>query len=275
MSGRFCEDDVFEAETFLRESWNPVSDNLHNIENYLLIIFQSASSYHSTLNHSISYFNEVIIMELGLCLRRIDARDNTLTHIIVNERGIEAVFNSEPVEFELMDDSAWFEEVGSMIAALPNLNELTFDGIDPDVDYLGRFWGEVSASISLTSINFVNMNLEFIEEIFCIIDARNISNVMFRDCILHHEIGYVLNDDVHHHSLTTLRFDRCRFANTNTMREIIEFAGYIALLPSITSVDFSSCALDAEQLMCLVRSLPEERVRLELGLVQVNFSLLM
>jgi hypothetical protein len=59
------------------------------------------------------------------------------------------------------------------------------------------------------------------------------------------------------------------------MREIIEFAGYIALLPSITSVDFSSCALDAEQLMCLVRSLPEERVRLELGLVQVNFSLLM
>jgi hypothetical protein len=55
------------------------------------------------------------------------------------------------------------------------------------------------------------------------------------------------------------------------MREIVEFAGYLALLPSITSVDFTSCALDAEQLICLVRSLPEERVMLELGLVQVNF----
>ena len=269
----------------------------HNqfIENFLLIIFQSASSYHSTLNHSISYFNKVIIMELGLCLPRIIHRDNTLTNIIIRPSCLKACDDYEPDESDDVDSieaeensinrhiydlncevngtREWFEVLGSMIAKLTNLNQLTFDGVDPNADYLEAFWGEVSASNSLTSMNFANMNLENSEEILCTIDAPNIRNVMFHNCTLHHEIGYVLHDNVHHHSLTTLHFDECRFGNTNTMREIVQFAGYLALLTSITSLEFTSCALDAEQSMCLVRSLREERVKLGLGFVQINCTI--
>ena len=233
-------------------------------------------------------------MELGLCLPCIIHRDNTLTNIVIRLSCLEACDNYEPDESDDVDSvdaeensinrdiynliceasgsTEWFEVLGVMIAKLPNLNQLTFDGVDPNADDLESFWGEVSSSNSLTSINFANMNLEKSEEIFCIIDAPNIRNVMFHNCTLHHEIGYVLRDDVHHHSLTTLHFDRCRFGNTNTMREIVEFAGYLALLPSITSLEFTSCALDAEQSMCLVRSLREERVKLGLGSVQINSS---
>jgi hypothetical protein len=231
-------------------------------------------------------------MELGLCLPRIIHRDNTLTNIIIRPSCLEACDDYEPDESDDVDSieadensinrhmydlnswvngtREWFEVLGSMIAKLTNLNQLTFDGVDPNADYLETFWGEVSESNSLTSMNFANMNLENSEEILCTINASNIRNVMFHNCTLHHEIGYVLRDEVHHHSLTTLHFDECRFGNTNTMREIVEFAGYLALLPSITSLEFTSCALDAEQSMCLVRSLREERVKLELGFVQIN-----
>jgi hypothetical protein len=109
------------------------------------------------------------------------------------------------------------------------------------------------------------------DEILCIVDAPNIRNVMFQNCTLSHDVGYALRGDDHHHSLTTLHFDECRFSNTNTIRGIIEFGGYLALLPTITSLEFTSCALDAELSMCLVRFLREERVTLGLGLVQINY----
>ncbi len=58
----------------------------------------------------------------------------------------------------------------------------------------------------------------------------------------------------------------------NTMREILEFATELALLTSITSFWFTLCSLDAIQSMCLNRSLQEERVKLGLGLVDINFD---
>ena len=263
-----------------------VCHNRHS-EN-LLIIFQSAL----TLNYSISYYNEVIIMELGLYLPRIIHQDSTLTNIIIRPSCLEACDNYEPSESDDCDSieadensvnrrmydlnceingtREWFEVLGSMIARLPNLNQLTFDGVEPNADYLERFWGEVSASNSLTSINFANMNLENSEEILCMVNAPNIRNVMFNNCSLHHEIGYALCQNVDHHSVSTLHFEECRFSNTNTIRGIIEFGGYLALLPTINSLEFTSCALDAELSMCLVRFLREERVTLGLGLVQIN-----
>ena len=231
-------------------------------------------------------------MELGLCLFRIIHRDITLTNIVIRPSCLEACDDYEPGESDDVDSieaeensvnrhiydlnceingtREWFEVLGSMIANLTNLTRLTFDGIDPEYVYLERFWGEVSASKSLTSINFANKNLEKSEEILCTIDAPNIRNVMFQNCTLSHDVGYALRENVDHHSLTTLHFDKCHFSNTNTIRGIIEFGGYLALLPTINSLEFTSCALDAELSMCLVRFLREERVTLGLGLVHIN-----
>ena len=159
-----------------------------------------------------------------------------------------------------------------MIANLTNLNQLTFDGIDPEYKYLERFWGEVSASKSLTSINFANMNLENSEEILCTIDAPVIRKVKFHNCTLCHDIGCLLLDNLNHDSLSTIHFDECRFGNTNTMEEIAEFAGNFALLPSITSLEFTSCAFDAYQSIHFGRSYNNERVRLGFGEVLLLFN---
>ena len=231
-------------------------------------------------------------MELGLCLFRIIHRDITLTNIVIRPSCLEACDDYEPGESDDVDSieaeensvnrhiydlnceingtREWFEVLGSMIANLTNLNQLTFDGIDPEYKYLERFWGEVSASNSLTSITFANINLERSEEILCAIGAPNIRNVMFNNCSLHHEIGYALLEIVDHHSLSTLHFEECRFSNTSTIRGVVDFVGCLAVLPSITSLEFISCAFDMELSMCLVRCLREERVRLGLGLVQIN-----
>ena len=231
-------------------------------------------------------------MDLGQCLFRIIHRDITLTNIIIRPSCLEACDNYEPSESDDCDSieadensvnrrmydlnceingtREWFEVLGSMIAKLTNLNQFTFDGVDPNADYLETFWGEVSASKSLTSINFANMNLENSEEILCMVNAPNIRNVMFNNCSLHHEIGYALCQNVDHHSVSTLHFEECRFSNTSTIRGVVDFVGCLALLPSITSLEFISCAFDVELSMCLVRCLREERVRLGLGLVQIN-----
>ena len=153
-------------------------------------------------------------MELGRCLVRIIHRDITLTNIIIRPSCLEACDNYEPSESDDCDSieaeensvnrrmydlncegngtREWFEVLGSMIANLTNLTQLTFDGIDPNYGNLDRFWGEVSASNSLTSITFANINLECSEEILCAIGAPNIRNVMFQNCTLHHEVGYAL-----------------------------------------------------------------------------------
>jgi len=233
-------------------------------------------------------------MELGPCLPRIIHRDITLTNIVISLSDLEACDDYEPDASDDVDSvdaeknsvnghiydllsyvngsRDWFEVLGSMIANLPNLNELTFDGVDPYAEFLETFWGAVSASNSLTSINFANMNLENSDEIFSIIDAPNVSNVVFHNCTLHREVGYALREDVHHHSLTTLHFDDCRFGNANTVREIVDLAGHLALLPSITSIEFTSCDFDAQQSICLLRSFREDRVKSGLGSVHVNIT---
>jgi hypothetical protein len=234
-------------------------------------------------------------MEVATILSRILHRDITLTGIVISLSFLEACDNyasdaADDVDsvdaeensvngriYDLLSyvngNRDWFEVLGSMIANLPNLNELTFDGVDPNAEYLETFWGAVSASNSLTSINFADMNLENNDEIFCIIDAPNVGNVVFHNCTLHREVGFALREDVHHHSLTTLRFVECRFGNTNTMRDIIDFAGHLAFLPSITSLEFSSCDFDAQQSTCLLRSFREDREKSELGPVQVTYTI--
>ena len=239
-------------------------------------------------------------MELGRCLVRIIHRDITLTNIVIRPSCLQACDNYEPDEvddvdsieaeensvnrhsrsvnrhiydlnYEISGTREWFEILGSMIAKLTNLNQLTFDGIDPEYEYLERFWGEVSSSNSLTSIAFANMNLERSDDILCAIGAPNIRNVMFNNCSLHHEIGYCLRHiHVDHYSISTLHFEECRFTNTSTIRGIVDFVGHLVVLPSVTSLQFVSCAFDDELSICLVRCFHEERDRLGLGLVQIN-----
>ena len=232
-------------------------------------------------------------MELGRCLVRIIHRDITLTNIVIRPSCLQACDNYEPDEaddvdsieaeensvnrhiydlnYETSGTREWFEVLGSMIAKLTNLNQLTFDGIDPEYEYLERFWGEVSSSNSLTSIAFANMNLEHSDDILCAIGAPNIRNVMFNNCSLHHEIGYCLRYiHVDHYSISTLHFEECRFTNTSTIRGVVDFVGHLAILQSVTSLKFISCAFDDELSICLVRCFHEERVRLGLGLVQIN-----
>ena len=233
-------------------------------------------------------------MDLGQCLLRVIHRDITLTNIIIRPSCLEACDNYEPSESDDCDSieadensvnrrmydlncegngtREWFEVLGSMIANLTNLTQLTFDGIDPNYGNLDRFWGEVSASHSLTSINFANMNLENSEEILCTIDAPGIRKVEFHNCSLCHDIGYLLLDNINHDGLTTIHFDECRFGNTNTMEEIAEFAGNFALLSSITSLEFTSCAFDAYQSIHFGRSYNDERVRLGYGEVRLLFN---
>ena len=185
----------------------------------------SESKDNNAFSSSDYCFDKIFIMELGLCLFRIIHRDITLTNIVIRPSCLEACDDYEPGEsddvdsieaeensvnrhsrsvnchiydlnYEISGTREWFEVLGSMIANLTNLTQLTFDGIDPNYGNLDRFWGEVSASHSLTSINFANMNLENSEEILCTIDVPNIRNVIFHNCSLHHEIGYVLREGV-------------------------------------------------------------------------------
>ncbi len=149
-------------------------------------------------------------MRLRRCLSRIIHRDIALTRIVIRPSCLEMCRLYEPGESDEVDSikaeessvnrrifdlnscffgsREWFKVLGSMIAKLTNLKQLTFDGINPDNRNLERFWGEVSDSNSLTSIAFANMNLEHSEEILCVIDAPNIKNVTFNNCSLHQEM---------------------------------------------------------------------------------------
>ena len=235
------------------------------------------------------------MIELGSCLTRIIHRDNTLTNVIIKPSCLTACNIYEPNESDDVDSvdaeensinraiydlnvevsgsREWFTFLGVMIANLTNLTQLTFDGVDPDAAELERFWAGISASPSLTSLNFANMNLERCEEILGgTVNAPSLSSIVFNDCTIPHDIGYVLHDVLNHDSLTTIQFNRCRLSKTTSMQEIVDFAGYLAPLTSITSLLFTSCSLDAIQSMCLNRSLQEERVKLGLGLVDINFD---
>ena len=89
-------------------------------------------------------------MELGRCLVGIIHRDITLTNIVIRPSCLQACDIYEPVKaddvdslepeensvnchiydlnYEISGTREWFEVLGSMIANLTNLNQLTFDG---------------------------------------------------------------------------------------------------------------------------------------------------
>jgi hypothetical protein len=220
-------------------------------------------------------------MELGSCISRVIHQDNTLTNIIIRLTYIAACSDYKPDESDDVDRidieaeensinnciyylnwscslTEWFTNFGVMIAKLPNLTELTFNGLDPHLSKLDGFWGEISASISLTILNYKNMNLESWEggEF-----PPNLRSIIFLQCTIPKNMGHLLheNDQIEEFSLTTLHFNECSLMNTKSMKEIVEFATELAPLTSITSFWFTSCLLDPVQSMCLIRSLREER----------------
>ena len=216
-------------------------------------------------------------MELGLCISRIIHRDDTLTNIIITPTCVTACSNYEPEESDDVDSieaeensineriyflngdvsgsREWFADIGVMISILPNLAQLTFDGLNIHASELERFWGEISASASLTTLIYTNMNLEHWEGG---VDPPNLRNILFQQCTnIPNDIGCILHDG--QFSLTKLHFGECSFVNTGSMKEIVGFATELALLPSITSCWFTSCSFDHVQKMCLVRCLREER----------------
>jgi hypothetical protein len=185
---------------------------------------------------------EEVAIELGSCISRVIHRDNTLTNIIIRPTCVEACrdygsdedFDSDDAEensitrniLYLNEDFSgsreWFTTLGVMIARLPNLTQLTFDGLDTNARILEGFWGEISASSSLTTLNYINMDCEIYEER---VGAPNLRNIVFLRCTISKDIlHYLLNDDEPPLSFTTLGFNDCRISNTNAMGAIDEFA---------------------------------------------------
>jgi hypothetical protein len=216
-------------------------------------------------------------MELGSCIARDIHRDDTLTNIIIRPTCLIACEEYEPNESDDDNDSIdclnmeasgsreWFCNLGYMFARLTNLTQLTFDGLDPEDEELECFWGEILASTSLTSLNYTNMNIESrgCEEMLSAATAPNLTSITFQGCTIPNKIGCFLSQEGQeepNNSLTTLCFIKCCFSKTNTIREILEFATELAHLTPTTSFWFTSCVLDTEQSMCLVRCLREERI---------------
>ena len=213
-------------------------------------------------------------MELGSCITRIIHRDDTLTNIIITPTCLIACKEYEPNEsddddeylvalnMETSGSREWFLYLGYMIAQLTNLTQLTYDGLDPEDEELEQFWGEISASTSLTSLYFTNMNLEIgCEDMLSTASAPNLTSITFQGCTIPNEIGCFLQES---RKLTTLCFIECSFSKTNTIREILAFATELAHLTSITSFWFTSCILDTVQSMRLVRCLQEERIDVQI-----------
>ena len=219
-------------------------------------------------------------MELGSCIAHVIHQDDTLTNIIITPTCLIACEEYEPNESDDDDDSLyalnmeasgsreWFLYLGYMFAQLTNLTQLTFDGLDPEDEELECFWGEISASTSLTSLYFTNMNLERgCEEMLSAATAPNLTSITFQGCTIPNEMGCFLSpvyQEQPNNSLTTLCFVECSFSKTNTIREILAFATELAHLTSITSFWFTSCILDTVQSMCLVRCLQEERIDVQI-----------
>jgi hypothetical protein len=248
-------------------------------------------------------------MELGSCIARVIHRDDTLTNIIITPTCLIAcedyepniIINYEPNESvddnerideeyepeESDDDNnildalnmnasgsrEWFYYFGYMFAQLNNLTQLTFDGLDPEDEELELFWGEISKSTSLTSLNYTNMIFEIgCGEMLSTACAPNLTSITFHQCTIPNEIGCFLQVPLtllrlgqeELCILTTLCFIECSFSKTNTIREILAFATELARLTPITSFWFTSCILDTVQSMCLVRCLQEERIDVQI-----------
>jgi hypothetical protein len=210
-------------------------------------------------------------MELGSCITRVIHQDDTPTNVIIRPTCLTACSDYEPSESEDDNDiidnlnmehsgsREWFLYLGYMFAKLTNLTQLTFNDLDPEDEELELFWGEISGSTSLTSLNYTNMNLESSEEMLFALCAPNLTSITFQRCTIPNNIGYLLHQSELNDGLTTLCFIKCCFSNTKKIREILEFATELARLTSITSFRFTSCLLDNEQSMCLVQCLREER----------------
>jgi hypothetical protein len=214
-------------------------------------------------------------MDLGSCISCVIHQDHTITNVIITPTCLRACSDYEPNKSDDDDDSLdalnmersgsreWFGILGVKFARLTNLTQLTFDGVDPDDEDLEQFWGEISGCTSLTSLYYTNMNLENSEEILVAVSPPNLSCITFQGCTIPHDIGCFLHQEGQEEPnkfLTTLRFIECSFNNTNTIREILEFATELAHLTSITTFWFTSCLFDTVQSMCLVRCLTEDRV---------------
>ena len=183
-------------------------------------------------------------MVLGSCIPRVVHRDNTLTNIIItptcitacdeydmNEDddvdSIEAEENSinrniYELNSERSGSREWFSALGVMIGKLPNLTQLTFNGLDTDKRELERFWGEIFVSTSLTTLKYMNMNLvhHWNERL----DAPNLKSIMCLRCTISKDILGYLHEEEPPCSLRTLRFDECRI-HMNAMAGIIDFNG--------------------------------------------------
>jgi selenocysteine lyase/cysteine desulfurase len=125
-----------------------------------------------------------------------------------------------------------------MFGRLTNLTRLTFDGLDPDDEDLERFWGE-SSSTFLTDLYFINMNLVSCEEMLTTASAPNITSITFQHCTISNEIGNLLHQEDQDELNTTLCFIESSFNNTNTMREIIDFATKLADIGAMVSYIFT------------------------------------
>ncbi len=102
---------------------------------------------------------------MGSCISRIIHRDSTLTNIFIRPTCITSCSNYEPdksddvdsidaeensinehiyfLNSEFSGSRGWFANIGVMISKLPNLAQLTFDGLNIHANELERFWGEI------------------------------------------------------------------------------------------------------------------------------------
>ena len=182
-------------------------------------------------------------MVLGSCIPRVVHRDNTLTNIIITPTCITACDeydikedddvdsigaeensinrNIYKLNSELSGSREWFSALGVMIGKLPNLAQLTFDGLDTDKKELERFWGEISVSTSLTTLKYINMNLEhhWEERVY----APNLRNIICLRCTISKDILGYLHEEEPLCSLTTLRFNECCIHSMTAMGGIVEF----------------------------------------------------
>jgi hypothetical protein len=162
---------------------------------------------------------------LGSCIRRVVHRDNTLTNIIItptcitacNEYVIEGDDDVDKLFCDMIGSIEWFNLFGFTIGILPNLTQLTFDGLDTDVRELETFWGEISNSTSLTTLKYVNMNLEGFDKLEM---SPNIRSIICLQCTISKDILEYLDVEEPPCGLTALRFDECRI---NAFGGIFEF----------------------------------------------------
>jgi hypothetical protein len=112
------------------------------------------------------------------------------------------------LNMEASGSREWFLYLGYMFGQLTNLTQLTFNGLYPEDEDLEYLWGKISASTSLTSLNYTNMIIERgCEEMLSAATAPNLTSITFQCCTIPNEIGCFLSpvyQEEPNNSLTTL-----------------------------------------------------------------------